>query len=441
MVTGALFLGAAACLGYTYVGYPLLLAVWARVRGRRISSSIHRLPVPAPGPEPAAAALPLPRLSIIVAAHDEAASIGARLCNLLAQDYPPDRLEIIVGSDGSSDGTAAAATACGDLRVHVLDLPRQGRAGVHNECVRRARGDILVFTDAGTLFDGDTLRRLVAPFGDHAVGCSSGRLLYLNTEGGAVAQSAGWYWSYEILLRRLESAAGSTVAVTGACMALRRCLYRPLGAADDIDDAAPIDVILQGRRTVFVEEARAYDRLPQRSGDELSSRRRIVSKNLTALLNRAGILHPWRHPKAAVAFLSHRVMRYLSPVFLLVLLISNLALAHQPVFRLSAAAQVLFYAGALTGYLADRRRREVPVLSTLFAFCLANTGFLLGLWSALRGRSAATYQPIRMSQPTDNGIDARTDTAIPPESRGNSPGDSPGCREARGMRFADQERE
>jgi cellulose synthase/poly-beta-1,6-N-acetylglucosamine synthase-like glycosyltransferase len=381
-----LFLLAAVCLVYTYAGYPLVLFLVAQCRQRPTGYADDLLFASLSAPPP---------VSVIVAAHNEAESIVARVRNLLAQHYPHDRLEVIVGSDGSTDATAATIAALADPRVRLLDLRRQGRALVHNACVAIAAGDIVVFTDAGTHFDAHCLRRLVRPFIDPYVGCTGGRLVYTNSGEPGIAQGAGWYWRYELSLRRLETAIGSTVAVTGACMAMRKSLFRPLSAVDDIDDAAPVDTLLQHARVLFVSDALAYDRLPASTHNELAARQRIVTKNLTAVVRRPRILSPMRHFGAAWMLLSHRVLRYLTPVFLVLLLASNVALRAHPPFQITLAAQLLFYGCAALGFAADRRRWRVPVLSVCFALCLANLGFLLGVLNIVRGRGVAHYEPIR----------------------------------------------
>jgi cellulose synthase/poly-beta-1,6-N-acetylglucosamine synthase-like glycosyltransferase len=381
-----LFLVCAASLAYTYAGYPaLLLLARGWQRRRRIAAG--------DAPRPWLAARP--SVSVLVAAHNEAAGIAARVRNLLAQHYPHDRLEILVGSDGSTDDTVAVVSGLGSPNVRVLDLPRQGRALVHNACAAVASGDILVFTDAGTHFDADCLRRLTHPFADAAVGCAGGHLVYTNSGEPGIAQSAGFYWRYELLLRRLESAVASTVAVTGACMAMRHSLFRPLAAVDDIDDAAPIDTLLQGYRVVYTGHALAYDRLPASAQSELAARERIVTKNLTAVLHRPRILSPVHYPVASVMLLSHRILRYLSPVFLLGLFFVNALLLDVAVLRMAWVAQLFFYAGAALGYAADRLHWRVPLLSTCFALCLANVGFLLGVLNIVRRRGVAHYEPIR----------------------------------------------
>lgn len=383
MLTTALF-GAAACLVYTYLGYPLLLVLMRRRPDRRTGPAAGR-----PADDE------LPSVTVIVAAHNEAGTIAERIENLLSQDYPRQRLEVLVGSDGSTDDTVAIVNGIGDPAVRALDLPRQGRALVHNACAKVAKGTVLVFTDAGTLFASDCVRRLVAPMADPTVGCTSGELVYTNTGDSGITQGAGAYWRYELLLRRLESQSGSTVGTTGACMAMRSELFRPLSPGDDIDNAAPVDVLLAGRSVDFVAGALAYDRLPKSGGDELAARERMVTRNLTALVIRPGVLNPFRHPEACFKLISHRVMRYLTPVFLLVVFFANGLLSHRPGWALVWSLQILFYAGAVAGLVAGRLGRDVPVISTLYAFCIANVGFLRGVVNVLRRKPVTVYKPIR----------------------------------------------
>jgi len=380
-----------AGLFYTYLGYPAIIYFWGWWQNRGADSC--RCRAEGPGSTPLQS---MPMVSIIVAAHNEAASIGHRVRNLLSQDYPRDHAEVLVGCDGCTDGTVAAVPReTANANIRVLDLPRQGRAGVHNACAAAARGEILVFTDAATHFESHCLRQLLMPFSDPTVGCASGQLVYTNTGRAGIAQSAGWYWRYELWLRRLESAAGSSVAVTGACMALRKDLFRRLAPSDDIDDAAPIDTLLAGRRVVFVPDAVAFDRLPDSSASELAARQRMVTKNLAAILNRPRILLVHRYPEAAFKLISHRVMRYLSPFFLLGLFLTNAFLPNRPLFTLTWNLQLVFYGAALVGLVADRLRWRLPVVSVAFAFCLANLGFLLGAWNIARCRSITLYEPIR----------------------------------------------
>lgn len=392
------FILSMVCLAYTYAGYPLLLHVWFRQKGGHSPQTVTLSSAGGSRAQDLLAGLfpdKLPTVSIIVAAYNEAADIDARVRDLLSQDYPSDRLEVLVGSDGSTDGTVAAVNRLGRCNVRVLDLPRQGRAGVHNACVAAAHGDILIFTDAATQFAPDCVRRLVMALSDPAVGCVSGQLVYTNTGQPGIARGAGWYWRYELLLRRLESVVGSSVAVTGACMAMRRSLFRPLAATDDIDDAAPIDTLLAGHRVVIVSEAIAYDRLPDSTANELAARRRMATKNLSAIVNRPRILLVHRYPEAALKLISHRVMRYLSPLFLMALLVANAFLPDRPLFNLTWNLQLLFYGMALVGFVADRFQWRLPIVSLPFAFCLANVGFLLGLWNVLRGHGVTLYEPIR----------------------------------------------
>ena len=256
------FWTSAIVVAYVYVGYPLLMAAWARFR--RVSLDEGR--GAASGPQG------LPYVSVVVAARNEAHRLGPRLENLLSQDYPADRFEVVVVSDGSTDGTAQVAARYAP-RVRFVGLPPGGKAVALNEGVREARHPFLVFADARQRFAPDALRRLVAPFADPRVGGVSGELL-LGSQGGTgaagtdeagagVGEGVGLYWHYEKWIRRQESAVASAVGATGAIYALRRAAWRDLPANTSLDDVlAPMRAVLMGYRLVFEPRARAFDAAP-----------------------------------------------------------------------------------------------------------------------------------------------------------------------------------
>jgi cellulose synthase/poly-beta-1,6-N-acetylglucosamine synthase-like glycosyltransferase len=242
----AVFWTAAFIVVYVYVAYPVLLALWARIAPRPV---VH---------EPAT-----PPVSIIVAARNEADRLAARLDNLLAQDYPKDRVQIVVVSDGSIDGTPEVLRRYGH-RIDTVYLPRGGKARALNAGVARARHDVLVFADVRQHFAPDALRALVAPLADASVGGVSGELV-LDCETGTpgdsgIGEGVGGYWKYEKWLRRQESLIGSTMGATGAIYALRRSLWQPLPADTILDDVlAPMRAVLASTRVVFAASARAFD--------------------------------------------------------------------------------------------------------------------------------------------------------------------------------------
>src|SRR5712692_8786709 len=240
----ALFRSCVALLAYAHAGYPALVRVWAWLAPRRLSAL---------GGEP--------EVSVLVVAQDEAARIGARIENLLAQDYPKDRLTILIASDGSTDGTAERARAHqqGNVHVFAFTAPR-GKPAVLNDVAPAARGEVLVFADARQRFESGALRALVAPFADPEVGVVSGELMITSAaDGNAVGEGASFYWRYEKFLRRCESRIDSTVGATGAIYAIRRALFEPLPADTLLDDVLlACRIVRRGYRGALVGQIAFY---------------------------------------------------------------------------------------------------------------------------------------------------------------------------------------
>ena len=266
---------------YTYVLYPLLVALLARLCPRGVA----RAPIQ-------------PSLSVVIAAHNEAANIEARVDDLLAQKYPPGRVGIIVASDGSTDATneilARLAGLHPALRPILLDVNR-GKAAALNAAVAAATGDIIVFADARQRFAPGVLARLAENFADPAVGSVSGELVLTDAASG-VAANVGLYWRYELFLRRCESEFGSMLGATGAIYAIRRSLYRPLPEGALLDDfLTPMRIVLAGRRAILDGRALAFDRASSQGRQELRRKVRTLAGNFQAFAIEPAMLLPWRN--------------------------------------------------------------------------------------------------------------------------------------------------
>lgn len=371
-----LFWFSACVIAYVYAGYPAVLALWARLARRRADTA----PVKGPGPV-------LPGVSIIVAVRNEAARLPARLNNLLSLDYPSDRRQIVVVSDGSTDQTPAVLGAFQD-RIDAIALPPGGKAAALNAGVAHARHDILIFADARQTFAPDAIRALVAPLADPRVGGGTGELVMGCEPGGrrkgtdrrrattpgwrgtnrrtltdrradpgsAIAEGVGLYWRYEKTLRRLESTVGSTLGATGAIYALRRSLWRPLPEDTLLDDVlAPMRAVLAGQLMIFDHRATAFDRTPEDSSAEARRKIRTLAGNVQILWLEPRLLVPVVNP-VWVQYVSHKVGRLLVPYALIMLLAASIALAGQhPFFTLALIAQGMVY--LLGGYGAWLERK------------------------------------------------------------------------------------
>ena len=360
---------------YAYLGYPLLIGLIARFR-----------------PAPVRPAECSPSVSIIIAAHNEAEHIGAKLQTLLQQDYPPEQLRIIVASDGSSDATVAEAHAIADPRIEVLDLPRQGKAHALNAGVAAARGDILVFTDADNRWARDCLSELMRAFSDPRVGAAGGHI-EIPHSGAHLGLGDQLYRRYESWLRRAESRAGCLVSVDGALLALRRELFQTIPADVTDDFYISTSAAVAGQRIVFVESAQVLDQGVDDADKQFRRRLRVTVGGLQSLARRRELLNPLRYGSYALALISHKLIRRLAPLLLIPLLLSNVWLWPQGTFyQLTLVAQLGAYLLALAG-LFDRQRR-LPKPFRLAAFLLVTlAGMSLGLWQFLRGQRYSLWNP------------------------------------------------
>jgi cellulose synthase/poly-beta-1,6-N-acetylglucosamine synthase-like glycosyltransferase len=261
-----------------------------------------------------------------------------------------------------------------------------------NEAIREAKNQIVVFSDADTLFVSDFLKQIAQPFADPQVGCVSGRLVWTNPGESAVAVGGSFYWRYEHFLWGLESQLGILAWSSGACMAVRRDLFKPMEPQYGEDCVVPLDVISQGYRVVFQPDAVAREKRTADPNAELRTRARMTLRSFTGTLSYKQLLNPFRYPGIAVAIMSHKILRWLTPYSLLVALVLNLLLLSHSLFRLTFAAQLTFYLAGLIGYLADRWRLNIPVLSVVYSFCLTNLAMFLGVTKALLGHQVVAYR-------------------------------------------------
>jgi cellulose synthase/poly-beta-1,6-N-acetylglucosamine synthase-like glycosyltransferase len=385
-----LFWLATAVVVYTYAGFPLLALLRARLR-----------------PRPHARADVTPSVSVVIAAHDEEASIGPRVDNLLGLDYPRDRIEFVIASDGSTDRTVAEARRRDDPRVRVLDLPRTGKATALNAAVAASRGEILVFSDANTAYAPDAIRILVRSFADPAVGGVAGNQVYLpastsvrpGDDGAATAVGVGErsYWDFDRLVKDAESLGGSVISATGAMYAIRRELFRevPDGVTDDF--VTSTRVIAAGRRLVFEPAAIAYEPVAGSSAREYRRKVRIMTRGLRGVAVARDLLDPARHGFYALQLLTHKVLRRLMAIPLIVIFVTSLFLWDDgPIYRVAVVGQLLVYGLGVIGLLLrDRPAGRRPWFAIPSFFLLVNIASLHALWNLLSGRRIDRWQPVR----------------------------------------------
>jgi glycosyltransferase involved in cell wall biosynthesis len=376
-----LFWSALATIAYTYVVFPLLVFARAALR-----------------PRPPRAGPIEPSVSVVMAAYNEEAAIRARLDNLVAVDYPADRLEIIVASDGSDDATVDIINGYHAHGVRVLALGRVGKAEALNAAVAEAGGDILVFTDANTMFEHGALRALVAPFADPEVGGAAGDQRYLPATGqGNDAGGERSYWDFDRRIKLAESVAGSTVAATGAIYAIRRELFEPVRAGVTDDFITSTAVIARGRRLVFAADAAAWEPVAPSNRLEYRRKVRIMTRGLRGVAARRALLDPRRTGFYAIQLASHKVLRRLMAVPLLVVGLGAPLLWGQGAFYQLATIGAAAVAGlGAVGLGAPRSRLGRHRIAALAAFfVLVNVASLEAVWNLLTGRRIDRWEPRR----------------------------------------------
>jgi cellulose synthase/poly-beta-1,6-N-acetylglucosamine synthase-like glycosyltransferase len=380
-VATAAFWVSAFTIAATYVGFPALLFARGRIVRR-----------------PVAAADISPDVTIVIAAHDEEQSIGAKLDNVLALDYPVDRLQVLIASDGSTDRTNDIVAGFGERGIRLLALPRVGKAAALNAALAEATGEIVVFSDANSMFVPGAIRAIVRPFADPAVGGVAGDQRY-NRGGatGAMAEGERGYWDLDRALKLAESASGSVTSATGAIYAVRRELITPVvdGVTDDFYTSTV--VIAAGRRLVFAEDAAAHEPVASSGGVEYGRKVRVMTRGLRGVVVRRSLLDPRRHGFYAIQLLWHKLLRRLMVFPLLAVAITSPILWNRGwLYRLATIGQAAVYALAGVG-IATRGQplsRARPLALPAY-FCLVNLAALQATLNVLRGRRIDRWEPRR----------------------------------------------
>lgn len=325
-----LFWGSLCFIAYTYVGYPLVLLFWSKIKNRTVDKRYIE-----------------PAVSIIIAAYNEERLIGSKIENCLKLSYPRDKLEIIVVSDGSDDRTNEILKQCEQKGIqHYSYEERKGKAYALNLGISKAKGEVIFFTDARQILQEDCLKELVANFHDPSVAAVSGELVLLSEEGNRVSKGIGLYWETEKWMRKKESRISSVLGATGSIYCCRKEMAEPIAPGTILDDVLiPFRAVLRGYRSVFDPEARAFDNASDDIRDEFTRKIRTLSGNYQLIVLEPSILNPLKNP-VFFQFISHKMARLLVPFFMISLFISNFFLTS-PIYRLFLVLQIGFYFSAL----------------------------------------------------------------------------------------------
>jgi cellulose synthase/poly-beta-1,6-N-acetylglucosamine synthase-like glycosyltransferase len=374
-----LFLASILLILSTYAFYPLLLLAGSRFFSCRTEKKDVQ-----------------PTVSVIIAACNEGKDIARKLENTLELEYPPRSLEILVGSDGSTDRTAEIAREFEPRGVRVFDFPEnRGKTAVQNDLVAAAGGEILVFTDAASFLNQASIIKLVRNFSDQRVGCVAGKMRFVGTAGNMTTRSQGLYWRYEVGIRELESRLGSLIGVDGPLYAVRRECYVPLHPRIISDLVTPLLVREMGRRVVLEEEA-VVDEEPTRGpGQESATRRRITLRGLVGLAAHGSLLNPLRHFWLTFQLVFHKLLRWFVGLLLLLNLLACAALCGQRFFMLMLAGHAVFYLLGGLGWAAAKAGVQAKALSVPYYFCLVNIAATRGIVDFLLRKEAVSWKPVR----------------------------------------------
>ena len=333
-------------------------------------------------------------VTILLTVFNEGDNVVEKITDLLKQDYPREKLTILVASDGSSDNTDQLVQDYQHPQVQLFRPQlRQGKSDTQNQAIATIDTDIVLFTDCDTRFKAGFIKELMKPFREKSVGCTSGLLLFRNAKNSNIASSQSRYWNYELQIRELESQLGILAVATGACMAVRLNLFKAFSKTYGEDCIVPLDTVLAGYWVKHVKTAIAYDKTPETQRTEFKARVRMTLRNWQGTWSRADLLNPLKHPGYAFALWSHKILRWLTPVWLILLTILSFIAAFHSLFGLIVFVLLMvLYELAIYGFFAEKHNWKMPRLVNLaYSFMLANVGFLVGLWQAMTGRQITIY--------------------------------------------------
>lgn len=334
-----------------------------------------------------------PTVALLIPAYNEEKVIGEKLRNALELEYEAGKLEVYVGSDGSTDQTNEIVRSFNDARIRLVELPgRSGKVGVLNRLVAETRAELIAISDANVILDRQAMKNLVRHFADSNVGCANGGK-YIHVPAGAEnVHGEQLYGVYENRLRTLESQIGGMSGALGSLMALRHSLFRPFVKGSTNDDTVPaIWAVLSGFRQVHDPDAKAFEESGHSVREEFRRRIRIGAGNFQTLFRYAAVLNP-KYGIAAYTYFSHKVIRWIFPLLMIGLLISSILLHERAPFQQILQLQIMGYGAAACGWISDKLHLRLPLLSSLYLFVALNIALLTGLFIYLKGMRSSTWE-------------------------------------------------
>lgn len=365
-------------LVYTWGGYAFVLFIATLLKTESLNSQENYTP----------------SVTILLTVHNEEELIEQRIQNIFDTNFSLKQLKILVVSDGSTDRTEdkVGSLMIQHTEIELFSHSGGGKSCAQNAAIPFASGELIILTDADTMFQSDTIHNLVRHFADKQVGCVTGRVI-LRKEDNSISESHGFYWKYELLIRRLESRLGTLHTASGPIMAFRKSLFRPFNAIYGDDCIIPLNILSQGFIVMHDDQAVAFDTFPSSVKGEFNARVRMTLRNLTCTLSNYSLLLPHRHPLIAFSIISHKILRWLTPYFMISLFSINLfIISVHPIYKGLFYFQLGFYGLGVVGFISERNQMRIPIASQIFSFTLANAGFFLGVLKAMFGYQIKKYR-------------------------------------------------
>jgi len=370
---------------YAYTGYPLLvtlLSLFFRSEVRRDERYE-------------------PRVTLLIAAYNEEKDIEEKLKNSFALDYPKDKFEIVVASDGSTDKTDEIVRQYADNEAGVRVVLHQvegrlGKTAAQNSAVKVCQGEIIIFSDAASMYDQGVVRAMVRNYADPRVGAVSGMYKYVNKAGGSVGFATILFWNLENFIKSRQTRIRTITGCCGCIYSVRKSLYEELPTAIISDLVEPLMILKKGYRIVFEPQALAYEETTGHSSEEFNMRIRVIVRGMNGILFARQLLNPLKYPFVALQLISHKIMRWLVPVFCVVIFVTNAMLVSESqLYSILFGLQIIFYLLAIIGFFLERKGIHKKVFYLPFYFCIVNTAALISIFKVFQGQKIVAWQTKR----------------------------------------------
>lgn len=365
---------------YTYLVYPMLAF---------ILSCLFRLKLRTSNQDE------LFTVSMIISAYNEHEIIGEKIRNCQLIDYPREKIEFLIGSDGSTDGTDRIILGFSDQGFKLFSFKtRQGKVKVLNSLISQAKGEILVFSDANSMYEPGAVKELVKRFSDRRIGCVCGKLVLLKAAESAGGETESIYWKYENFLKRCEGRMGLLLGANGGIYAVRKNLFQPLAGDTIVDDfVIPMKILEKGYKVIYEPGAIAYEDASKKISDEMVRKTRIGAGDYQALLMIFPMLNILKG-LPSFTYLSHKVLRWFVPFFLLFLLLDSVFLWRDASYRYLFLMQAFFYGLALIGHFAGQGKPQNKIVTIVYYFVAMNVSLFLGFFRFILGAQKTTWERV-----------------------------------------------